>query len=150
MYQIDPSEKTYTMVNLLTAMEQVGQGMSEEMEITATNEIKNIAGYKCTKYIVTGMEVKTDHWVSRDVKGYREYSAAIENLEKKLNKSPSMEKFGMSGISSKEGFPVMTVTDMMGMKSTTTLKNIQKKSLSKSLFIIPEGYKLIEVKLPEQ
>ncbi len=150
MYQIDPSEKTYTMVNLLTAMEQVGQGMSEEMEITATNEIKKIAGYKCTKYIVTGMEVKTDHWVSREVKGYREYSAAIEKMEKKLNKSPSMEKFGMSGISSKEGFPVMTVTDMMGMKSTTTLKNIQKKSLSKSLFIIPEGYKLIEVKLPEQ
>ena len=150
MYQIDTTEKTYTKVNLLTAMEQMGQGMSEDMKITATNETKKIAGYKCTKYIVTGMGVKTEHWVSKDVEGYREFRAATEKMEKKLDKSPSMGKIGVSGISSKEGFPVRTVTDMMGMKSITTLKNIQKKSLSKSLFKIPEGYKLIEMKFPQQ
>jgi len=61
-----------------------------------------------------------------------------------------MVKIGMSGISGKEGFPVRTVTDMMGVKSTTTLKTIQKKSLNKNLFKIPEGYKLIEMKIPLQ
>jgi len=150
MYQIDPTKKTYTKVNLLTAMEQMGQEMSEDMKITATNETKKIAGYICTKYIVTGMGAKTEHWVSKDVKGYKEFRAVTEKMEKKLKKSPSMGKIGMSGISSKEGFPIRTVTDMMGIKSTTTLKNIQKKSLSKSLFKIPEGYKLVEVKFPQQ
>ena len=61
MYQIDTTKKTYTKVNLLTAMEQMGQGMSEDMKITATNETPKIAGYKCTKYIVTGMGIKTEH-----------------------------------------------------------------------------------------
>jgi len=150
MYQIDPTKKTYTKVNLLTAMEQMGQGISENMKITATNETKKIAGYNCTKYIVTVMGAKTEHWVSKDVKGYKEFRAATEKMEKKLKKSPSMRKIGMSGISSKEGFPIRTVTDMMGIKSTTTLKSIQKKSLSKSLFKIPEGYKLIEMKIPLQ
>ena len=150
MYQIDPTKKTYTKVNLLAAMEQIGQGMSEDMKVIATNETKNIAGYKCTKYIVTVMGAKTEHWVSKDVKGYKEYKAVSEKMEKKFKKNPSMGKMGMSDISCKEGFPVKTVTDMMGVKSITTLKKIQKKSLSKNLFKIPEGYKLVEMKFPQQ
>ena len=150
MYQIDPAKKTYTKVNLLTFMEQMGQGMSEDMEITPTNETKKIAGYQCAKYIVTAMGIQTEHWVSKDVKGYKEYKAVTEKMEKKLKKGPSMERIGMSGIPSKEGFPVRTSTDMMGVKSTTTLKTIQKKSLSKNLFKIPEGYKLVEMKIPQQ
>jgi hypothetical protein len=37
---------------------------------------------------------------------------------------------------------------MMGMKTTTTLKKIDKKSLSKNLFKVPGGYKLKELKMP--
>ena len=96
------------------------------------------------------MGVKSEHWVSKDVKGFKEYKVVTEKMEKKLDKSPSRRKIGMSGISSEKGFPVRTVTDTMGMKTTTTLKNIQKKSLSRSLFEIPEGYKLIELNYPNQ
>jgi len=150
MYQIDSAKKTYTKVNILDFVEQMGQGMSEDIEITPTNETKKIAGYQCTNFIVTAMGMKTEHWVSKDVKGYKEYKAVTEKMEKKFDKSPSMVKIGMSGIPSKEGFTVRTVTDMMGVKSTTTLKTIQKKSLSKNLFKIPEGYKLLEIKVPLQ
>jgi hypothetical protein len=150
MYQIDSAEKTYTMVNILDFMEQMDQGMSEDTEITPTNETKKIAGYQCKKIIVTAMGMKSEHWLSKDVKGYKEYKAVTEKMEKKFDKSPSMTKIGVSGISSKEGFPVRTVTDMMGVKSTTTLKTIEKKSLNKNLFKIPEGYKLIEMKIPLQ
>jgi len=150
MYQIDPAKRTYTKVNLLAIMEQMSQGMSEDIEITPTNETKKIVGYQCTKYIVTAMGIRTEHWVSKDVKGYKEYKAVTEKMEKKLKKSPNMAKIGMSGISSKEGFPVRTVNDMMGVKSTTTLKSIEKKSLNKDLFKIPEGYKLVEMKIPLQ
>jgi len=150
MYQLDSAKKTYTKVNILDFMEQMGPGMSEDVEKTPTKETKKIAGYQCTKYIVTAMGIKTEHWISKDVKGYKEYRAVTEKMEKKFKKSPSMVKIGMSGISGKEGFPVRTVTDMMGVKSTTTLKTIQKKSLNKNLFKIPEGYKLIEMKIPLQ
>jgi len=150
MYQIDSAKKTYTKVNILDFVEQMGQGMSEDIEITPTNETKKIAGYQCTNFIVTAMGMKTEHWVSKDVKGYKEYKAVTEKMKKKFDKSPSMVKKGMSGIPSKEGFTVRTVTDMMGVKSTTTLKTIQKKSLSKNLFKIPEGYKLLEIKVPLQ
>jgi hypothetical protein len=54
----------------------------------------------------------------------------------------------MGGMSGKEGFPVKTVSNVMGMKTTTTLKKIEKKSLSKNLFKVPGGYKLKELKTP--
>ncbi len=150
MYQIDPTKKTYSKINLLAAMDQIGPEVSEDMKVIATNETKEIAGYKCTKYIVTVMGAKTEHWVSKDVEGYKEYREIREKIEKKFKNNSSMGKMGMLDISSEEGFPVKTVTDMMGIKSTTTLKKIQKKSLSKDLFKIPEGYELIEMKFPQQ
>jgi hypothetical protein len=54
----------------------------------------------------------------------------------------------MGGMSGKEGFPVQTVSNVMGMKTITTLKKIEKKSLSKTLFKVPGGYKLKELKMP--
>ncbi len=96
------------------------------------------------------MGAKTEHWVSKDVEGYKEYREIREKIEKKFKNNSSMGKMGMLDISSEKGFPVKTVTDMMGIKSTTTLKKIQKKSLSKDLFKIPEGYELIEMKFPQQ
>ena len=55
---------------------------------------------------------------------------------------------GFLGIQAKEGFPVNTVNKVMGMTTTSTLKKIEKRSLSKDLFKVPGGYKLREVKLP--
>jgi hypothetical protein len=145
MYQIDPLKKTYSEVNLQAAMEGMGQEMSQNVQIRATNETKKIAGYKCTKYIVTMMGADSEYWVSKDVDGYMEYKAAAQKLEKELKKSSGMGPMGMPVIASEEGFPVKIVTDVMGMKSTTTLKTMQKKSLSKSLFEIPKGYQRVEM-----
>ena len=51
-------------------------------------------------------------------------------------------------MSSEEGFPLRTLSNAMGMKSTTILKKIEKKSLSKDPFKVPGGYKLKELKMP--
>jgi hypothetical protein len=51
-------------------------------------------------------------------------------------------------MSGKEGFPVKTESNVMGMKTTTTLKKIEKKSLSKNVFKVPGGYKIKELKMP--
>ena len=65
-----------------------------------------------------------------------------------LQKHPELAQFSMVGFSGREGFPVKTVDHMMGMKVTTTLQKIEKRSLSKDLFGVPAGYKLIEIKMP--
>ena len=54
----------------------------------------------------------------------------------------------MGGFIGREGFPVETVTNIMGMKTKTVLEKIEEKSLSKELFEIPAGYKLVEMKMP--
>jgi hypothetical protein len=145
MYQLDPKAKTYTKVNIMTEMGQMAGGMAKDMQITPTNETKEIAGYKCKKYNVTVMGMKGEYWLSKDVKGYKEFKAINKKIYKK---NPKLKQMNMAGMSGEEGFPVRTVSNVMGMKSTTTLKNIEKKSLSKDLFKVPEGYKLKELKMP--
>ena len=145
MYQLDPKAKTYTKVNIMTEMGQMAGGMAKDMQITPTNEIKEIAGYKCKKYNVTVMGMKGEHWLSKDVKGYKEFKAINEKIYKK---NPKLKQMNMAGMSGEEGFPVRTESNVMGMKSTTTLKKIEKKSLSKDLFKVPGGYTLQELKTP--
>ena len=145
MYQLDPGAKTYTKVNIVSMMGQMPEGMMKDMQVTPTNETRKIAGYKCKKYIVTVMGMKSEHWLSKDVKGYEEFKAIYKKI---LKKNPGLKQMPMTGMSGKEGFPVETVSNVMGMKTTTTLKKIEKKSLSKELFKVPRGYKLRELKMP--
>ena len=145
MYQLDPRAKTYTKINIMSEMGQMAEEMMKDMKVTPTNETKEIAGYKCKKYNVTVMDMKSERWLSKDVKGYKEFKAINEKIFKK---NPKLRQMNMGGMSGKEGFPVQTVTNMMGMKTTTTLKKIEKKSLSKNLFKVPGGYKLKELKMP--
>ena len=145
MYQLNPKEKTYIKVTR-TEMEQMTEGMTEDTQVTPTNVTKKIAGYKCRKYKLTTMGVESEHWLSKDVKGYKEYRAINEKM---LKKNPKLRKMNIAGTWGKEGFPVKTMRDMMGMKMTSTLKKIEKKSLRKDLFKVPRGYQLKEVRMPK-
>ena len=148
MYQLNPVDKTYTKVNMMSVMDNTMGEMTKDIQVTPTNETKKIAGYKCKKYNVTVMGVKSEHWLSKDVKGYKEYRAISKKMEKKFQKNPRLRQMNIAGISGKEGFPVKIVITVMGMTTTTTLKKIEKKSLSKNLFKVPGGYKLIKLKMP--
>ena len=145
IYQLDPMAKTYTKLNIMADIGQMAEEMMKDMKVTPTNETKEIAGYKCKKYNVTVMDMKSEHWLSKGVKGYKEFKAISEKIYKK---NPKLRQMNMGGMSGKEGFPVKTVSNMMGIKTTTTLKKIEKKSLSKNLFKVPGGYKLKELKMP--
>jgi len=151
MVQLNPTDKTYTKIDMMAAMEKMkGQnmmdGLADDMEITPTNETKKIAGYLCKKYNVRLMGTTSQYWLSRDVKGYKEYQTYNKKMEKIIQKIPAMKQMSMA--SKLDGFPVQTVIDMMGMTSTTTLKRMEQKSLSKDLFQIPKGYKLQEMQFP--
>jgi hypothetical protein len=145
IYQLDPRAKTYTKLNIMAEIGQMAEEMMKDMKVTPTNETKEIAGYKCIKYNVAVMDMKSEHWLSKDVKGYKEFKAINEKIFKK---NPKLRQMNMGGMSGKEGFPVQTLSNVMGMKTITTLKKIEKKSLSKTLFKVPGGYKLKELKMP--
>jgi hypothetical protein len=148
MYQLNPKDNTYTKVTM-AEMEQMAEGMSGDTQVTPTNETKKIAGYTCRKYTVTVMGFENEHWLSKEVKGYKEFQAIGKKI---FQKNPKLRQKHMFGILSlyNEGFPVKTVSNVMGMMTTTTLKKIEKKSLSKDLFKVPKGYKLKELKMPVQ
>jgi hypothetical protein len=150
VYQLNPLEKTYTKINMKAAMEGMGQMVKEmtaDSRITATDETKEIAGYTCRKYIVTMMGAENEHWLSKEVEGYKEFKAIGDKI---LKKNPKLGQMSMGGLSGEEGFPVKTVNNIMGMSVTTTLKKIEKRSLSRDLFKVPAGYKLLELKMPIQ
>ena len=151
MYHIKIKDKTYTKVNMMSLMDnELGKGMveglAEEMKVTPTNETKKIAGYMCKKYNMTMMGSNNEFWISKDVKGYKEYTALGKKMEKTFEKNPMLRKMGMAG--KWDGFPVQTVMNVMGITTTTTLKTIEGKALSKDLFEIPKGYKMLDVEAP--
>ena len=147
MYQLNPLEKIYIKADMKAEMEGMAKEMAEDSQITPTDETKKIAGYNCRKYIVTTMDAENEHWLSKEVEGYKEYKAISDKI---LQKNPEWEQMNMVGFSGKHGFPVKTVNNMMGTTLTTTLQKIEKRSLSKELFKVPAGYKLLETKMPMQ
>ena len=145
VYQINPSDKTYRKMNMMSEMGRMAEGMAEGRQVRASNETKKIAGYTCRKYIVTMMGFENEHWLSKDVKGYAEYKAMTEKM---YESNPRLKQMQMGDTSEMQGFPVKTVSNVMGITTTTTLKKIEKKTLSKDLFEVPRGYKLIELEIP--
>jgi hypothetical protein len=83
--------------------------------------------------------------MSKDIEGFSEFETLNDNM---LKKHPEFKQMQMGGFTGKEGFPVETVTNMMGVTTKTILKKIEEKSLSKDLFEIPAGYMLVETKTP--
>lgn len=145
MYQLNVSDKTYTKTDMLSEMDQEMPQDMMEIRVTPTSETKEIAGYKCKKYTVTMMRETSEYWLSKDVTGYKEFKAITAKCEKKLQKDPMLWKTSVMGMASQlEGFPVKTVMNVMGVTTTNTLKRIEKKSLPKDLFEVPEEYKLQE------
>ena len=149
IYQLNVGDKTYTKTDMLAGLDQEMPQEMMEIRVIPTSETKKIAGYKCKKYNVTKMKEKSEYWLSKDVTGYKEFKAITAKCEKKLQKDPMLWKTSVMGMASQlEGFPVKTVTNVMGITTITTLQRIEKKSLPKDLFQVPKEYKLQELRIP--
>jgi len=147
IYQLDPSTKTYVKINMKEMEKNMGPmaKMDEETKVTATGEKETIEGFKCEKYILSIMGIENLQWLSKAVPGYDEY----EKISGKIMKdSPQFRRMGFTGKLSGKGFPVKMESGAMGMTTTTTLKKIEKTTLSKDLFKVPEGYVQKPLNLP--
>ncbi len=163
MVQIDPTTKTYHQINL-DAMgvppgmnasgndqmrQQAMKQMMGGMKVTPTQETKTIDGYRCQKYLVSGMMMNSEYWLSKDVKGYAEMKQIASKVSGVFEQNPMMKQMNIAGMMSQlDGFPVQMTMKIMNGTSTTTLKKIENKTLDKSLFTVPAGYTLVKDPMP--
>lgn len=162
MYHINPQAKTYQQINLAEMgkppemkgekgqmQQQMMKNMMGNIQVTPTQETRQIAGYNCQKYLVSGMMMNSDFWLSKDVKGYEEIKEIGKKNASVFDENPMMKQMNIVGMMSQlDGFPVQMVMNIMKGTLTTTLKKIEKKSLDKSLFSVPEGYAQTQSKMP--
>ncbi len=157
-YILDTSKKTYQKIDLAKmggdqqmqndpqaqAFMGMMKNMMKQIKVIPTNETKTIAGYKCRKVLVNFMMSENEYWVTKKIKGYKEMQKIAAKAEKVYQSNPMMKNMDISGIIKKiDGFPVRTVTRIMGGEMVSTLKKIKKKKhLPRSLFKVPSGYKL--------
>lgn len=159
MYQIDPASKTYQQIDMTAlgqppaemkgeeaeAVQKMMKGMMSEIQVTPTQEKKQIAGYDCQKYLVSIMMMQSEYWLSKAVPGYAQMKEIGKKMKSLFESNPMMRQMNIAGMMDKlDGFPVQTVMHMMNGTITSTLKTIETKSLDPSLFKVPSGYTLSE------
>lgn len=157
MYSLNSQTKTYTKVSMDEMgmppnvsgadKEQMLKRMSEvqELKVAPTEETKSVAGYKCRKYDVSMPMAQSEYWVSKDIPGFNEFKSITTKFGESVSKNPMLRQLNMAAMLEKlDGFPVQTVTKMMGGTITTTLKKIEEKKLDPELFKVPKDYTLKE------
>lgn len=160
IYQVDKLKKTYIRMDFDTmgssyaapqsdrekaeamqAMKSMLQAVMGNIKVTPTPEFKKIAGYSCRKYLVNIMMVDSEYWASKEVNGYQELKEISTRTAQMFAEHPVLKQMNVAGLVSEiDGFPVQTITYVMGGTTTVTLKKIEKKKLSPTLFTLPEGY----------
>lgn len=154
VYHLNPKDKTCTKIDLKSVannekMAGMMKQMQDSMKITPTDESKKIAGYECRKYQTSGMMGEGEHWMSKDVKGYEQYKTLGLKMQTVMGKTPMFANI-MGTFGKMEGFPVQTTMNMMGINTTSTLKQIEEKTLDKNLFKVPDGYKMSDMPMMDE
>lgn len=164
IYQLDPAAKTYQKIDIAQmggasadmqgeeaqAAQKMMKSMMSEIQVTPTQEKKKIAGYDCQKYLVSGMMMNSEYWLSKSVPGYPEIKAIGQKMKSLFENNPMMKQMNVAGMMDKlDGFPVQTVMHVMNGTVITTLKSIETKKLDHALFKVPAGYTLTESGMPK-
>lgn len=158
LYTLDTKAKTCAEMNLGTLLgraevkvdkkkmgEMLVLGAMMGIQITPTDQLKTIAGYKCRKYNVRLPMVDGEYWVSQDVKGFQELRILGSKVGAKVGavaeNNPMLRQIDVVGMMSNlGGFPVYTVNHVMGGTVESTLKKVEQRALDPSLFIVPKEY----------
>ena len=148
VYSIDPGEKTYFKIDVQgfgknqPAIGEMARVMKDSIMITPTDQVEKIAGYECRKYTVSSMMATGVYWASTKVGAYPSLKKAGEKMGRIMAENPMLAQLNVGGVIEKiEGFPVRSVMNVMGAKTTTTLKHIESRDIDKSLFEVPAGFR---------
>ena len=130
--RLDRANKTYWVMPSGNGMP--GQGSGAKPTVTKTSETAKIAGYNCTKYVVTlserGQSVTSNIWTTTEIKDIDLKALARQ----RVGRDQSMFYEGMDGVPlriesvTQQGRMVMEVVDF------------KRESLNASDFVIPSDY----------
>lgn len=151
IYNLDPVEKTCTRVDITSVNmggdQEMAKMVADGIQITPTQETRNIAGYPCRKYLVSMMMTQGEYWASKEVTGYEKMKTFGKKLQEIMALNPMMRQFNVAGLMERiDGFPVSTNMNAMGMTISTILTRIEEKNLDRSLFEIPKDYRVVDMK----
>jgi len=157
LYSLDTKAKTCSTLNLAELFLDASPGDSKKnadlmgtmlgVQVTPTNELKTIAGYKCRKCMVRIAFLTGEYWVSNDVRGYQELRTLGAKVEAIAERNPVIRQMDVAGMVDKlGGFPVYTVNHLMGGTVESTLKKVEQKSLDPALFVVPKEYTMKTMK----
>jgi len=105
-----------------------GKKMTAETKVTVTSETKMIAGYKCTKAI---MEIPTK-------------DKETQRSEVWFTKELGIPKTQLDGPMSKIDGAILQYSMVQGpITITLTAKEITKQTVDNSMFVVPDGYKVM-------
>jgi GLPGLI family protein len=103
--------------------EQAKAGNDAKPDVKITGETKDIAGYKCTKAIVTsaGKDKKSyNAWFTKDIEGANTSRQKIEGID---------------------GFLMEFQYEQQGMTMKMSVRSVEKQAVDDAMFKIPDGYK---------
>lgn len=157
MYDLDPATKMYVpndikeIGNMTDVLGEQGGNllndlmsqMSQQQTVTPTNETATIAGFQCRKYLVNHMMAQGEYWLSDQVEGVEELQKFGKTAAAALDKYPLFKQLNVYSIfGDLEGFPVKSVTRIMGGVNETTLVKSKRQKMDPALFTIPSDYKM--------
>ncbi len=136
----------WTMTKAESEADEKEETKSEKPKIEYTSEKKTIAGYECTKAIVTSMvgkdkekkEVKTNVWFTDKIK-----MPSSAKVGKRTSMGPDLAEL--------KGYPMQIEMAMnqggMEMKMIITVTEVDTKAVDDKIFVVStEGYKMMSYK----
>lgn len=128
-------------------MEQMmgGQGAATTKK---TDEQKKIAGYNCTKHVISqgDKEVMTV-WITSDVKEFSGLKKDYEEFAKRFSADAPGLTGAFNELMKLQGFPMETE---MGTMMTQTVTLMEKRSTPASEYNVPAGYTKVKSKWQQQ
>jgi hypothetical protein len=129
-------------------MEQMMGGQDAAATTKNTGEQKNIAGYNCTKYVISqgDKEVMTV-WATQDIKEFAGLKKDYEEFAKRfMSNSPGLMG-AFKELMKLQGF---SMEMQMGTAMTQTVTVMEKRSTPASEYSVPAGYTKVKSKWQEQ
>jgi hypothetical protein len=133
-------QKMYMVSELDPA--KMAYGKDHHFKITKTGETQNILGYTCREYDYTSDNGNGKVWLAPGIGNWWGTEMAAQ-----ANKLPSDQRALVNMVVAQKLFPMKSETmDQSGnAKSEMEVTKVEAKSLSSSLFEVPDGYRKLDM-----
>jgi Domain of unknown function (DUF4412) len=133
---IMPDQKMYMEMPMPEAKinSQTEKGMNENADFSNTGETKEILGYNAEKWVYKNGDDQGEAWLTKDIGSFIWFNNPMMNDESKPQWMKDLKEGGY--------FPLLVTENG---KKVFEVTSIEKKSVDKSLFEPPAGFKKMDI-----